>query len=356
MTLLLKARQACNAAALCDPHLVDDGCGKLDELEQLVGEIVEQGPAKILVFSEWTEMLLLASQRLGALGVEHSLLHGGIAPEKRPALLDRFRDDPQQRVLLSTDAGGVGLNLQAASYVIHLDLPWNPGKLDQRTARAHRLGQTRGVNITYLCAASGIERGIEGTLAGKRAVRSAALDPTSAVEAVDAPSFTAFIHELGEAIARVDGSPVVAAPTPPTLPPAATAASVTPQSRAHERLRFADVVLAAGFPADAVRAAYDALGAQIRFLLDKPTGPEHASLVAAAYRELVPKGRAPEGLLPALARLRDLTLIEAEGVAVDAQLAAGAVQEARTWVERLGRALGSAAPLATTTHREPARA
>src|SRR5439155_13470146 len=63
MSLLLKARQACNASELCDPDITDDGCGKLDELEQLVGEIIEQGAAKVLVFSEWTEMLRLCWAR-----------------------------------------------------------------------------------------------------------------------------------------------------------------------------------------------------------------------------------------------------------------------------------------------------
>src|SRR5262249_35519699 len=151
MAMLLKARQACDAAELCDR----DGGGsspKLEELEQIVSDIVEQGGEKILIFSEWTEMLRLAARRLDRLGVGHRLLHGGVPTAKRGALLDEFRQDPNIRVLLSTDAGGVGLNLQVASYVIHLDLPWNPGRLDQRTARAHRLGQTRGVSAIYLCA------------------------------------------------------------------------------------------------------------------------------------------------------------------------------------------------------------
>jgi hypothetical protein len=397
MALLLKARQACNAAELCDPQSADDGCAKLDELEQLVGEIIEQGAAKVLVFSEWTEMLRLCSARLDRMGVDHAILHGGVPTEKRPALLARFREDPAQRVLLSTDAGGVGLNLQAASYVIHLDLPWNPGRLDQRTARAHRLGQTRGVSVTYLCAATGIERGIEGTLAGKRMVRSAALDAASEIEAVDAPSFTAFIRELQSVMARVDaaettadgetppaalagGSPALAgllpertvtmdgappegavtsgeavspeaspplSPTipsaspPPPAPPSPSAATMTavrPRSRAEDRLRLADVVLAAGFGGDAVRAAYDALASAVRALLAQPVGPEHGALIAAAYRELVPAGRAPEGLLGTLARLRDLTLLEAEQVAVEVDLAAAALRDARAWVERLAPA------------------
>ncbi|MFH1178024.1 MAG: DEAD/DEAH box helicase, partial [Acidobacteriota bacterium] len=200
---LLKARQACNAAELCDPRGPHKASPKLDEFEALVGEIAGQGTAKILVFSEWTEMLKLAAARLEKLGVGYAMLHGGIPSDRRPALLEHFRQDAAQRVLLSTDAGGVGLNLQVANYVVHLDLPWNPARLDQRTSRAHRLGQTRGVNAIYLCAETGIERGIEGTLAGKRAVRSAALDAESEVDELDVPSFSAFLRELKEAIEAI---------------------------------------------------------------------------------------------------------------------------------------------------------
>lgn len=405
MALLLKARQACNAVSLCtpaDPEGAADGCGKLDELEQIVGEIVEQGGSKVLVFSEWTEMLKLAAARLGKLGIEHALLHGGVPTEKRAALLDRFREDPSQRVLLSTDAGGVGLNLQVASYVIHLDLPWNPGRLDQRNARAHRLGQTRGVNVISLCAAAGIERGIEGTLRGKRKLRSAALDAESDVEALDAPGFTAFLVELEQVMARVEAeqdpadssaevaptdaaaADAAAADAAPDAPPRSTpeapghpaaggaqpapaivdgveagAASPSPSGaaaggpaldvdrhpaveraapRARDRLRLAEVVLAAGFGADAARAAYDALAAELRVMLGGAVPDGHAALVAATYRDLVPTGRAPEGLLGSLARLRDLTLLEVHDVPVDPGLAAEAVAEARHWVWRLSAA------------------
>jgi hypothetical protein len=169
MALRLKARQACNAVSLCDPGREDKGSPKLDGFESLVGEIVAQGTSKILVFSEWREMLKLAAARLDAIGAGYAVLHGGVASDRRPALLERFRESPVVRVLLSTDAGGTGLNLQVASYVIHLDLP------------------------SYLCAESGIERGIEGTLAGKRAVRGAALDALSDADTLVAPSFSMFI-------------------------------------------------------------------------------------------------------------------------------------------------------------------
>lgn len=229
MMLLLKARQACNALELCDPER--SASPKLDEFEDLMTEIAAQGASKVVVFSEWVEMLKLASARLEQLEIGHLMLHGGVPSEHRPALLDRFREAPEVRVLLSTDAGGVGLNLQAATYVVHLDLPWNPGKLDQRTARAHRLGQTRGVSVIYLVAEDGIERGIEGTLAGKRAVRSAALDASSAVESLEAPSFSVFLRQLRETMSFMDEEEWEETGAEPPEERAASSGIVTPADR-----------------------------------------------------------------------------------------------------------------------------
>ncbi len=375
--LLLKARQACNALELCDPKAKKKASPKLDEFEALVGEIVSQGTSKILVFSEWVEMLHLAAERLDALQIPYLMLHGGIPTARRPALLERFREDSSFRVLLSSDAGGLGLNLQVASYVIHLDLPWNPGKLDQRTARAHRLGQTRGVSVTYLVSELGMERGIEGTLAGKRAVREAALDASCQVDELQAPSFAVFLRQLrevlenaaaaGQDIEMVDlpeepvavevaepplatapqPEPSLAAapppePSPATAPPPALAAAepshpaARPQDRAKNRLRLAEVVLREGFHADAVRAAYEALSSTIRALAQGEVGPSHDALVAVVYRELLPTGKLPVAAHGALAQLRDLTLLEGQGVEVDQAVAEAAVAEARRWVERLG--------------------
>jgi len=381
LAALLKARQACNALELCDPSNPIKASPKLDEFEALVSEIAGQGNSKILVFSEWVEMLKLAAARLDTLGIGWSMLHGGVPTEKRPALLDTFRNSPEERVLLSSDAGGVGLNLQVANYVIHLDLPWNPARLDQRTSRAHRLGQTRGVSVTYLCSETGIERGIEGTLAGKRAVRSAALDPASDVEELDAPSFAMFMRELREMLGAVaepgedleliendeeapddEEGPLVLAPEArhaeaaaaagdiareaapvvqqPTVPPAAAPAPAAPgaphlHTRARNRLKLARVVLDAGFTSDAVRAAYEGLAAAIAGLLEQGPPSGHAALVAAMYRELIPHGRLAAGAPGTLARLHDLTSIEAAGVEVDLDLARGAVAEAEEWVARL---------------------
>jgi hypothetical protein len=106
-------------------------------------------------------------------------------------------------------------------------------------------------------------------------------------------------------------------------------------ARARERLRLARVVLEAGFPADAARAAYEALARAIAALLREPPQPGHAALVAAVYRELLPAGRLPAGAHAALAMLHDLSLLDAQGVTIDAELATRAVEEAEQWIARL---------------------
>jgi hypothetical protein len=360
---LLKARQACDALELCDPGSSLKASPKLDEFEALVAEIASQGTSKVLVFSEWVQMLKLAAARLDKLGIGYAMLTGEVPPEKRPALLDRFREDSGQQVLLSSDAGGVGLNLQVANYVVHLDLPWNPARLDQRTSRAHRLGQTRGVSVTYLCAEQGIERGIEGTLASKRAVRSAALDPGSEVETLESQGFSVFLRQMKETLdaleapapeaeaapvedALLEAEPIeaeagrveaetAAAPTSPpeTFPPTPAPSSAGDRSR--NRLRLARVVLEAGFPGDAVKASYEALAAAVSGMADTAPPTGHAALVAVMYRDLVPKGRLAAAVPGVLARLHDLTTLEAQGIDVDVALAQEAVAEAESWVERL---------------------
>jgi SNF2 family DNA or RNA helicase len=73
-----------------------------------------------------------------------------VPSKHRGALIEKFRLDPECKVFLSTDAGGVGLNLQAASAVVNFEPPWNPARLEQRIGRVHRLGQSRSVHVVHL--------------------------------------------------------------------------------------------------------------------------------------------------------------------------------------------------------------
>ncbi len=153
MAALQRARMACDAAGLVDKET--EGSPKLDELGRLLEDLCIDGGHKVVVFSQWERMTAMAEARARKLGLGCVRLHGGVPTTRRGPLLDRFRDDPSVQVFLSTDAGGVGLNLQAATALVNLDMPWNPAVLQQRIARVHRLGQKEPVQVVLLVAGEG---------------------------------------------------------------------------------------------------------------------------------------------------------------------------------------------------------
>jgi superfamily II DNA or RNA helicase len=171
---LQNMRMACNSTYLLD--LASDHGVKADELLSLLAEALAQPEAKVVVFSQWVRTHEIIIRRLEARSIGHVSFHGGIASERRPALIERFRDDPDCRIFLSTDAGATGLNLQHASMLVNMDLPWNPALLEQRIARIHRMGQKRPVQIVNFIAKGTIEEGMLATLAFKRSLSAGVLD------------------------------------------------------------------------------------------------------------------------------------------------------------------------------------
>lgn len=171
---LLRMRQAC-----CDPSLLpgiehrEIGAAKLDKLEELLVDLVSEGH-KALVFSQWTSLLNCVQPRLDALGINWVRLDGGT--RDRQGMIDKFQSDDGPPVfLLSLKAGGTGLNLTAADYVIHLDPWWNPAVQQQATDRAHRIGQERPVVSCRLIAQDTVEERILELQDAKRALADAAL-------------------------------------------------------------------------------------------------------------------------------------------------------------------------------------
>ena len=105
------------------------------------------------------------------------LFSGCVPGDKRGALVEQFHNDPDCRLFLSTDAGGVGLNLQhAAAVVVNMDLPWNPAVLEQRIGRVHRMGQSRGVQVINFVGQGSIEEGMLSVLAFKKSLFAGVLD------------------------------------------------------------------------------------------------------------------------------------------------------------------------------------
>src|SRR5262249_21457307 len=137
MTALQRMRMVCDSSYLLEPQ-TEHG-KKADEAATLLDELLERPGVKVVVFSQWLRMHELLIRRLEARRVGHAFFHGGLSGPARKALIDRFREDPACRVFLATDAGGVGLNLQHASVVLNMDLPWNPAVLGQRGGPVHRL-------------------------------------------------------------------------------------------------------------------------------------------------------------------------------------------------------------------------
>jgi superfamily II DNA or RNA helicase len=162
---------------VCDhPRVYDKGSppeaalsGKCALLLSLLEEVLE-GEEKVLVFSQYVETLeLLRTVILAELGVEALLYHGGMGKEARDAAVDEFQDDPARRVMLvSLKAGGLGLNLTAASRVIHYDLWFNPAVENQATDRAFRIGQTRNVFVHRFITTGTFEEKIDAMLRSKR--------------------------------------------------------------------------------------------------------------------------------------------------------------------------------------------
>jgi hypothetical protein len=165
---------------ICDTNYIldreDRTSPKIEELERILEECLAETEVKVVLFSEWERMLELARDRLRQMRIGYAWHTGSVPQQRRRAEIRVFKSDPKCRVFLSTDSGGVGLNLQNASVVINCDLPWNPAKLEQRIARAWRKNQSRSVTVINLIAEETIEHRMLGTLAAKKGLADGVLD------------------------------------------------------------------------------------------------------------------------------------------------------------------------------------
>lgn len=158
-SLLLKMRQTCDSTYLIDRQT--NISPKLDELANILDELIKQNGRKVVIFSEWTTMTMLIGKHLSREGIPFVELSGKVPVVKRQALIDEFNNNPDCKVFLSTDAGGTGLNLQAADCVVNFELPWNPARVNQRIGRVNRIGQkSKCINVINLIAKYSIEERI----------------------------------------------------------------------------------------------------------------------------------------------------------------------------------------------------
>ena len=182
MSALQQARMACDAAGLVDKKT--EGSPKLDELSRLLEELCLQSNRKAVIFSQWALMTEMVERQVRAMGLGCVRLHGGIPSHKRGELMEKFLRDDAVQVFISTDAGGVGLNLQSATVLINLDMPWNPAVLDQRIARIHRLGQKHNVQIFLLLAEDSYEQQVARLVQGKRDLFDNVVSPEASEDVV----------------------------------------------------------------------------------------------------------------------------------------------------------------------------
>ncbi|MGR9087295.1 MAG: DEAD/DEAH box helicase [Gammaproteobacteria bacterium] len=182
MSALQQARMACDAAGLVDKET--QGSPKLDELSRLLEELCLQSNRKAVIFSQWALMTEMVESQVRAMGLGCVRLHGGVPSRKRGELMDRYLHDDAVQIFISTDAGGVGLNLQSATVLINLDMPWNPAVLDQRIARIHRLGQKQNVQIFLLLAEDSYEQRVARLVQGKRDLFDNVISPDASEDVV----------------------------------------------------------------------------------------------------------------------------------------------------------------------------
>jgi len=222
---LQNMRMACNSTYLLD-HETDHG-NKVDELMTVLDELLEDPQAKAVVFSQWLGTHELIVRRLAARKWGHVLFSGSVPGDKRGALVEQFHHDPDCRLFLSTDAGGVGLNLQhAAAVVVNMDMPWNPAVLEQRIGRVHRMGQSRGVQVINFVGQGSIEEGMLSVLAFKKSLFAGVLDGGESEVFLQGTRLSKFMESveqvagaMGEADADIASAPPHAAPDAPDITP-----------------------------------------------------------------------------------------------------------------------------------------
>jgi non-specific serine/threonine protein kinase len=155
LSALTRLRQICCHPLIVDPAYTGDS-GKFDALDDLIENAVAEGH-KALIFSQFVSVLDLVRARLDGKGIKHEYLTGQTADRRRP--VDSFQQNPDIPVMLiSLKAGGVGLNLTAADYVIMVDPWWNPAVENQAADRAYRIGQTKPVFVYKLIAEDSVEQ------------------------------------------------------------------------------------------------------------------------------------------------------------------------------------------------------
>lgn len=208
LLFLSMMRMVCDSTYILDQKSRYDT--KVDEIMAIITSLLSSEEEKVVIFSQWERMLRIIARELEAEGIDFCFLHGGVPSPKRKNLIDSFRDDPECRIFLSTDAGSTGLNLQTASLLINVDLPWNPAVLEQRIARIYRLGQQNPVQIINMIARDTIEERMLSTLNFKANLAAGILDGGDDAVFLESKKFDKIVEMVDNIVSEgVVNTPVV---------------------------------------------------------------------------------------------------------------------------------------------------
>lgn len=210
LAALTRLRQLACDARLVDPNAPITSSAKLDRLVHLASDL-RDGGHQVLVFSQFTGLLDLASEALHAADLAVRRLDGSMSLSRRQAEVDAFQEGDGDVFLISLKAGGLGLNLTAASYVVHLDPWWNPAAEDQATDRAHRIGQDRPVTVYRFVSSETVEEQVVALHRDKRQLVADLLAGSNRAPAMSPAELRAL---LGEALSPDEEEPEPAAPAP----------------------------------------------------------------------------------------------------------------------------------------------
>jgi hypothetical protein len=190
---MMKLRRAC-----CNPNLVAPELGLASSKLALFAKLVDgllENRHKVLVFSQFVDHLSLIRQHLDKEGIRYQYLDGSTPMQERKRRVDAFQGGDGDLFLISLKAGGVGINLTAADYVIHMDPWWNPAVEDQASDRAHRMGQQRPVTIYRLVTRHTIEEGIVELHHHKRDLADSLLEGTDSAARLSPADMLAMLQE-----------------------------------------------------------------------------------------------------------------------------------------------------------------
>ena len=209
MLLLAQMRMVADSTFVLEQNLQTRSDVKIAEVMNILDNVFASGDEKVVIFSEWERMTRLVAIELDKRGIRYEYLCGSIPAKQRGQLVEYFNTLPESRVFISTDAGSTGLNLQVASILVNLDLPWNPAVLEQRIARIFRLGQERPVQILNIVTQGSFEEGMIAKLRFKTSMFEGVLDGGDDTVFVGEDRFKKFMEDVTSIMEETPDPPTV---------------------------------------------------------------------------------------------------------------------------------------------------